>query len=107
MKSEGITFPEGDPLNVYELSLVNPALSGIITVSTGDHTPAEYIKIFPTFTITWTRGKEWIDIYATRKGRDRLGRYGFNLSEWRWAYGANAEGALEIKKQLREFFNKV
>ena len=104
--SSDYSIPAGDPLGLDELSKTNTPLADAIRLHQRGHTPPDYLKLYDTWAITWSKDNEWANVYAKPKGKDEYERYGFNLEEWSWSYGENAYGANEIKKELRSLFDK-
>jgi len=97
-------LPVGEPLNLKELIDSNPNLVDAIVKYAGVFTPKEFIAHYPTFSVAWSRSREWVDVYACPKGKDKFVRYTFNVKEKRWSYGKNAYGSQEIRKQLYTLF---
>jgi hypothetical protein len=99
-------IPNGETLNLDELSKTNQKLAEAIRDGERGHTPSDFLKTYDSWAVTWSKNKEWANVYAKPKGKDEYERYGFNINEWRWSYGENAYGANAIKKELRTLFKK-
>jgi len=100
-------LPEGDPLDLEQIGKIDRTLRFEIEQEGARHGMPQFFRMYNTFAVTWSHDNDWVSIFATPKNKQEYKRYGFNVSEWRWSYGENAYGALEIKRQLEGLFEKL